>query len=638
MGNKSISYTLSFYISLAIVAIYLLFIILSYHENRRLLTENVESRAFAMGSKIVSAVRFNILSTEEVTENIAGMLPFYAEENKIEELILPLFKRYSFLHSIHVNFEKNGFPIPFNHLRFSRINDSVSVKKETNRFLFQCYAEKKSFEALLKNKTRGWSEPFKCHDDTVALTSFYFPFELTNHKNGLKSTGWISSELSLHFLNKELNHIQLGEKGFVQIVSEKGSYISHPDESKIFTSNLFNISRKEFRTDANTLHKILLNQETGSYVAYPELFNYTKCNVYHTPVKETGWMLFFVFHHAELYRSLNISLLRMILLSILGITMVILMIRYITRRLILPIKNVASEFENLSRKNEGYIESVRNEADALNRSLDRLKSRYQKIIDFQEKHGIDHEKINHDLIQASEIQKSIIKTNYPAFPDRKDIDIHTVFQPAQIISGDLYDYFFIDRANLLFAIGDVSGKGIPAALFMSVAHTLLRADLSGMEPNQIASRLNNELCSTDRHHFFLTLFIGILNTENGILKYCNAGHTISLLLRGTGVPEELPDSHGLPLGIYSERNYEAGSVRIDENDILILYTDGITETTGHDGKRYGYDKLKTVLSGKQVSSAIAINNLILNDLNLFRGTARQVDDICLLTLKFLRKV
>ena len=146
----------------------------------------------------------------------------------------------------------------------------------------------------------------------------------------------------------------------------------------------------------------------------------------------------------------------------------------------------------------------------------------------------DKRRLDKDMKSAKEIQFNIVPNEYPAFPDRKEIDLYAVLNPAQIIGGDLYDYFFIDNDHLLFTIGDVSGKGIPASLFMAVAHTLIKGNANVLSSKHIVEQINKKLSHRNSNQHFLTLFLGILDVKNGILDYCNAAHNYPYLLRSNG--------------------------------------------------------------------------------------------------------
>lgn len=633
MSNKPILFALSFYISLAVLAVYLFFILFTYHKNRILLSENIEKNAVGMGNDIISEVKEKIVITQEITSTIRDQLPYFVKDNKIDKLLLPFFDRYPFIHSIHMDLERSKYPLYYKYLKVSRSGD-LPIFQEYIKLTPDCWVEDKEFKILLEDNKKGWSKPFRCSNDSTTVSAYFSPIIINKEKLVPDTIGWISCDLSHNFLNRLIKKAEIGNKGFAFMVSKDGTYISHPDSNKMFNYNILNISQKVVRKNKESIKSALENGTSGSIIGYPEELNYKKAYIHYAPVQENGWMLIFVFPYSELYRDLNYTLAKMVFISILGVMTVLVLVYLITRRIIKPITRVASELHTFSSDDPDFIESVRNETEALIRSLNRLKARYAKIIDIQEKNGYDSKQLTQEIVLASEIQKSIIKTQYPAFPERNDLDIHSVFQPARIISGDLFDYFFIDKNHLLLSVGDVSGKGIPAALFMSVAYTLMRANGSDPEPEKIVFRVNNELCSTNKHQFFLTLFVGILNINTGLLKYCNAAHTRAFILKSQGRIMELDESHGIPLGLHPYRKYGNNSIVLEKDDVIILFTDGITESTDPDGNQFGMERFRNNIRNLKDYSAKEINERIIKSLNIHRNNSSVSDDITLLTIKF----
>ena len=278
-----------------------------------------------------------------------------------------------------------------------------------------------------------------------------------------------------------------------------------------------------------------------------------------------------------------------------------------------------------------------NEIKHVSESLNSLKSWYEK-----NKIRVSREqKLNKlkddDIFQAAEIQQSLIKVNYPPFPNNPELDLFTLYKPARIVSGDLFDYFFRDENNLVISIGDVSGKGVPAAFFMSVAQTVIKtvaADLSEKKNSSIVRKVNEEMYSNNVHQFFLTLFLGILNIKTGRFTYCNAAHTSSYVLKADGTLDALTDTHGLPLGLYRDKEYRESHYQMAKGDALILYTDGVTELQDEDKLQYGHERLTENLKSLKGLQPQEMVHRIEKSLQQFIGDSAQNDDICILILKY----
>jgi sigma-B regulation protein RsbU (phosphoserine phosphatase) len=190
------------------------------------------------------------------------------------------------------------------------------------------------------------------------------------------------------------------------------------------------------------------------------------------------------------------------------------------------------------------------------------------------------ELIESELQIAREIQMSIVPKIFPAFPERGEFDIFAVIEPAREVGGDLYDFFLLDDDHLLFTIGDVSGKGVPASLFMAVVKTLIKAKAGVYaEPDRILLEVNSELCKDNDSGMFATIFLGILTISTGETVFSSGGHNIPYLLKANGQIKALPKLAGIALGVTEDASFARGFITLDAGDSIVLYTDGDAETS-----------------------------------------------------------
>ncbi len=362
--------------------------------------------------------------------------------------------------------------------------------------------------------------------------------------------------------------------------------------------------------------------------------NYEKCWVHYTPIKETSWTLFFVVLHNELFERLYLLVLRMLFFAVLGILLIFFIITYITNKLIKPLSTVTTQLKRFSSSSNETDFATQNEVQLVSESLNYLKTWYEKFEISKYQEEIINSQRTQDLHEASEIQMSLINTDFSAFNGRDDVDLYAIYKPARIVSGDLFDFFFLDDDNLFFSIGDVSGKGISAAFFMSVAQTLIKSNSKLKSPGKIVIGTNNELFTTNQHQFYLTLFAGVLNLKTGVLKYCNAAHTATLILNSKGELSDLNSTHGMPLGLYPNREYEEAFINVEPGSSLILYSDGVTDMQNSEKIHFGTERFYQLLrSQRDMNPRILIQN-IENELSLFREDMTQTDDITIMVLQF----
>jgi sigma-B regulation protein RsbU (phosphoserine phosphatase) len=242
--------------------------------------------------------------------------------------------------------------------------------------------------------------------------------------------------------------------------------------------------------------------------------------------------------------------------------------------------------------------------------------------------------IQHDLTISREIQQAILPKKFPPFPNEPNFDIYASMVAAHEVGGDFYDFFLIDKNLLGFVIGDVSGKGISAAIFMAVSRTLIRATgLKGDSVSECMHYANNLLCNESVSSMFVTVFYGILNTQTGEVDYVNAGHNPPYLLSDEGI-SKVEMTNGLALGVLDDFIFESKKLQLKNGDQLLLYTDGVVEAIDREEKAYGEEKFENFLHENLNHPVETIIKKSFADVNDFVNGAPQSDDITLLGIRF----
>ncbi|MBK7380184.1 MAG: SpoIIE family protein phosphatase [Ignavibacteriales bacterium] len=243
-----------------------------------------------------------------------------------------------------------------------------------------------------------------------------------------------------------------------------------------------------------------------------------------------------------------------------------------------------------------------------------------------------------ELDIATVIQSSILPKTFPPFPDRKEFDIYAKMLAAKEVGGDLYDFSLIDKYRLAIVIGDVSGKGIAAALLMAVCKTLLKATAyKGMPADNILAEVNNILVDDSPSNMFVTVFYGVLDTRSGAFEYCNGGHNPPYIISKDGVVHQLENVGGLLLGAMKDVEYQSNVIMMQPGESLFFYTDGITEAFNKAEDEYDVKRLAEFLSNKNILSATELVEHVFEDVKIFTEGAAQSDDITCLALKYLRQ-
>jgi sigma-B regulation protein RsbU (phosphoserine phosphatase) len=279
--------------------------------------------------------------------------------------------------------------------------------------------------------------------------------------------------------------------------------------------------------------------------------------------------------------------------------------------------------------------SAKNEIGTLAASFNEMTRRLNESIEHLKQTTAAKERIEKELQIAHEIQMSMVPKIFPPFPDRSEFDIFAALVPAKEVGGDLYDFFFIDDDHLCFAVGDVSGKGVPASLFMAVTKTLFRATAgNGGTPGEILARLNTEICRDNEACMFVTFFCGILNVRTGEVDYSNGGHNLPYYLHRSGV-SPLENFGGISLGLIEGSPYASGRMVLRTGEALLLYTDGVTEGMDLNMTLYSDQRLEQFLETNRGSAPREIIGDLISDVRDFAGGAPQSDDITVLALHYL---
>ena len=260
----------------------------------------------------------------------------------------------------------------------------------------------------------------------------------------------------------------------------------------------------------------------------------------------------------------------------------------------------------------------------------------KKMIEKQEEITKKGARIETELNLANAIQKNMLPSIFPPFPEHKEIDIYASMTPAKEVGGDFYDMFLIDDNHLAICMADVSGKGIPASLFMMISKILIK-NVSNIdkETDKALTRVNNMLCDGNKTGLFVTVWFGILDLRDGRLEFANAGHNPPLLYSNrTGRFEYLKTKPNMVLAGMENINYRKNEIQIEPKDRLFLYTDGVTEATNMNNKLYGEDRLQEFLNNNLNLDVEDTIKAIKKDIDTFVGRAEQFDDITMLELLY----
>lgn len=340
------------------------------------------------------------------------------------------------------------------------------------------------------------------------------------------------------------------------------------------------------------------------------------------------------------------SFLRTMLVISFGIISVSLLVYMlmIQKVVIRPVKKLADFTANIIKAGEFEKQKIDiNTGDEIEELGDAVNVMIGKLEEYIENLTFvtsEKERIGAELNVATQIQSSMLPCIFPAFPDRTEIDIYATMTPAKEVGGDFYDFFMVDDRHLAVVMADVSGKGVPAALFMVIGKTLIKDHtLPGRNLGEVFTEVNNILCESNNNGMFITAFEGVLDLITGELRYVNAGHEHPFIYRKGEDYEAYKIRPGFVLAGMEDIRYKEQVIKLNVGDRIFQYTDGVTEATDKDNQLYGMERLKRVLNQKcKEADPEQTLKLVKDDIDAFVGKADQFDDITMLCLEYTKKM
>ncbi|MBN1948631.1 MAG: SpoIIE family protein phosphatase, partial [Candidatus Cloacimonetes bacterium] len=453
------------------------------------------------------------------------------------------------------------------------------------------------------------------------------------------------------------SEIRIGETGYLFIFSGENKMLVHPDMAGEDISMNINPA-------TGTLHSadlILASQTPEIPYAYfwnkppryPDLYKFKKESFvdYFQPL---NWYIASSMYQDDMMKPINRIIVNQILAALLILIICLIAVYFISRHFTRNLADLTNHVRNMST--EGFPEQdrdhmqqlafrVHDEIGELTDSFLNMENALHDYIRDLKVKTAQNEKIRSELNIARNIQLSLLPRELPESDEARGFQLNAAMRSAREVGGDLYDYFFPAPGILFFAIGDVSDKGVPAALFMARCISLLRAAVRTqsreesclIKPDRVLTEVNDELARDNEICMFVTLFCGVIDLDRGVLNYASAGHNPPCLIRKTGEILMLDQARSSPLGWKQNNDYSNLSLDLQQEDLLFCYTDGVVEALNQAGEFYTEDKLVSLLSGLNTRYPAEVNKAVLDSVLEFQTGLEQSDDIALLCFRYKKK-
>ncbi len=481
-----------------------------------------------------------------------------------------------------------------------------------------------------------WTEPYLDYDvptNTNEMVTSYCQ-TLTNHQD--KVIGVINISLSLSWLSQTVSAMKPYPHSYSIMIGRGGTYFVHPDTTKISRETIFTQTIETPDTALTSLGHVMQRGEEGLKQMN---INGEDCYVFYKPLGQTGCSMAIVCPESDIFSGFDRLRRTVIIIVTVGLLlMLFFFIRIITREL-KPLRRLADEAETIaSGRFDAELPDFQriDEIGQLSHSFSNMQQSLVKYIEELKNTTAQKAAIESDLRIASNIQMGMLPEKFPTKDDRDDVQLYATLTPAKAVGGDLFDFYFRDE-KLFFCIGDVSGKGVPASLFMAVTRSAFRM-VSAQEsvPDRIVTMMNKTIADMNKSCMFVTLFVGVLDLPTGRLHYCNAGHNAPLLL-GADI-SELPCDANIAVGFMPKWKYSLQEAQLSPGTTIFLYTDGLSEAMNINRKQFQMERINEVaaraLANHQQEPRLLISQMT-ETVRQFVGDAEQSDDLTMMAIQYI---
>jgi phosphoserine phosphatase RsbU/P len=630
LSYRIISRVLFFCILLAVIifTVYYLFtrinIEKSTRENAGLLAENV-----------VNKIEKTLRPIEMIPDNFSWMIESGTiPEDSIYQFLTTMIRNNPDIYASTIAFEpymkdpSKKYFAPYAFREGKKIRTIQLGSSDYDYFIMDWY----QIPSILKKAY--WSEPYFDTGGANALISTYsVPFYI--HKNGKRVFGGIITiDISLDWLTEIVSSVKVFDTGYAFLITRSGTYVTNPDKSLIMNESIFTLAKEMNLPKIREIGRKMINGETGHTSV--RFGDHGTVTVYYMQLPSNKWSLGVVFPHKEMFAKLTVLNFFIIILGISGLGLLVFFTVKIIRKQIKPLSKFSKSARTIAEGNfnvELPVITTNDEMKELHDSFEFMQKELKNyVINLQETTSAK-EKIESELRIAKEIQLGMIPHIFPPFPNLPEIDLYASLVSAREVGGDLYDFFLLDNHLMCFAIGDVSGKGIPSSLFMAVTRTLLRSIADkGKTAADIVSSMNRTLSLNNESNMFVTFFLGIIDTQKGTLNFCNAGHNPPVLIKKDEETNFFSFTNSIPVGLFENYQYKDEYIDVNPGDQLFLYTDGVTEAEDVNENLYGNDQLLKIIRENTDLIPKLLIEKVNNDIARHVNGHIQSDDLTMLSI------
>jgi phosphoserine phosphatase RsbU/P len=479
-----------------------------------------------------------------------------------------------------------------------------------------------------------WSEPYEWKG--VLMVTYSVPI-YSGEAPKRRFAGVVTCDLTLDWLDRMIADLPLGEGGYGLLISRNATYVAHPMRELVLNETVYSIAEEHGDPELREIGHRMVSGKSG-IIPFESFVTRNLSWLAFTPLRSGDWIMAALISRDEM----NAAILRLsrhqATIGLSGLILLWLAIGFIAHSIARPIVNLRNAAATLAGGDLDAALPVprgRDEVAHLTRAFAEMRDNLRRYVADLRETTAARERMSSELCIAHDIQMGLVPKTFPPFPSRNDLDLYGVLEPAREVGGDFYDFFLLDENRMVVAIGDVSGKGVPAALFMAVTRSFLRSAFrSEIDPAVVMTHVNEDLVEGNDTCMFVTLFCAVLNLVTGRLQYANAGHNSPAIRHPDGRVEWIAEPRGPIAGAVPQAAYSDGTLILSNDDALVLYTDGVTEAMNAAEELYGEKRMSGCLADSACGGTCrALIERMLVDVRAFTLGAEQSDDITVLVVK-----
>jgi len=636
LKNRGIAFKLILLCTVSSALIFLVIFSYDYSVSRRMIEKNIENQAWTLVLATVDRIENILLPVEKVPENLSSFLEKRSyDRRELLEFLRTVVERNPEIYGAAVAFEPHRFAkeVPYFAPYFYKGKNGnvefLDLGNKSYKYIHQDW-----YQIPKELKRPQWTEPYFDEGGGEILMATY-SVPLYRRVGGKREfIGIVTADISLGWLQDAVSSIKVLQTGYGFLISKNGTVMTHPLKDLIMNETIFGVAEARDDKGLREIGRKMIRGESG-FTPFRSIGSEKKCWMCYTPIPSNGWSLAVLFPQDEFTADIDRLSQIVIVLGVVGLLLLSLAVTLIARSITRPLTAMARATEEIATGNlDIELPALRSkdEVGRLADSFSHMKNSLKQYIKELTETTAAKERIESELKVAHDIQMGLLPK---LFPERKEFDIYATLEPAREVGGDLYDFSLLGDDRLFFLVGDVSGKGVPAALFMAVAKTLLNHLAEKCtDPSLVLAQVNKELCRENESTMFVTLFCGLLNFKTGDLLFSNGGHNPPLMVRSGQKPEWLKVPEGFVLGVMEDAVYRTERIVLDPGDRMLLYTDGVTEAMNRKKAFYSEKRLMSAVERRKSASVEALIQEVLRSVREFTEGESLSDDVTLLALQF----